>query len=299
MGTVPHHQAKALAFLWRADQAVAERDNAEAAAALRRAASHVATALAVHYDCKHNTRRRLEFALHVAIGDQHLSRSHLKTLRQTYSLSQRLATQPARPNPAAPTPRPEPVAGRRAAGWSRPASGGSPSSRPSSPSSRPSSPSFLRKQESTAAGHAASDHPAHPCKNDLRRLRRRVASMLTAVSAFLKGEPKPVRYHKLWLRKANFPVLPTLNHVRDIMTLPNYDEILSRFNLIGAPMAEEPDPHGSYHRGQPPRRCSCHRDLWNKYASGNANRFTLSPLWRHALEKTFRTKLPEQLQLAC
>ncbi|MCY4415784.1 MAG: hypothetical protein OXE87_05680, partial [Chloroflexi bacterium] len=58
MGTLPPHQAKARDFLPRADQAIsthdpathdpATHDPAEAAVALRRAASHATTALAVH-----------------------------------------------------------------------------------------------------------------------------------------------------------------------------------------------------------------------------------------------------------
>ena len=254
MGTVPHHRAKAIDFLWRAERAISEHDPTEAASALCRAASHAATTLAVHYGCKHNSKRRLEFALHVAMADQCLSRSHLKTFRQSYALVAALA---ARNQPAAAT-----------AGRSKPNAG----------------LAINSKADASIA---------------LRRLRRRVSSMLSALAAFLNGTPKPVRYHKLYLRKPDRPILPDLTHVRHIITLPNYDEIRNKFNLVGAPVAAEPDPHGAYLRGQPPQRCPCHRDLWNKHEAAAETRFTLSPLWKRALEKTFRTKLPDQLQLTC
>ncbi|MXZ92232.1 MAG: hypothetical protein F4W95_01350 [Chloroflexi bacterium] len=241
MGTVPHHQAKAADFLRRADRAITERDPTEAASALRRAASHAATALAVHCGCKHSSRRRLEFPLHVAVADRRLSRSHLKTFRQTHS------SFPRKSGPV--------------------------------PDTRPES----RGVEGIT----------------LRRLRRRVAAMLTAVAAFLNGQPKPVRYHKLYLREPNRPVLPDLAAISQILNLPNYAEIRRRFNLTGAPLAAEPDPHGWYDHGQPPRPCSCHRDLWDQHEAGDENHITLSPLWRRALEKTFRTRLPDQLQLTC
>lgn len=242
MGTVLHHQAKAVASLRRSQRAIADRDAAEAATALRRAASHAATALAVHYGCKHNSRLRLEFALHVALADQNLSRSHLKTFRQSCSL-----------------------------------------------------PAFISAGKAPSPGESlwASS------KFTLRRMRRRVSAMLTAVAALLKGQPEPVRYHKLSLRKPNRPRLPDLVTAADILNLPNYQEIRSRFNLHGAPLAAEPDPHSWYDRGQPPRPCSCHRHLWDQHAASDEYRITLSPLWRRALEKTFRVNLPPQLQLSC
>ena len=123
--------------------------------------------------------------------------------------------------------------------------------------------------------------------------------MLTDVAAFLKGQPKPVHHHKFFLRKPHLPPLPDLSHVSHIINLPNYAEIRSRFNLLDAPLEAAPDPHGAYDRGQPPRPCPCHQDLWDKHQAGNPNRVTLSPIWRRALEKTFRVKLPDQLQLTC
>ena len=233
MGTVPHHQAKAADFPRRADQAIAQRDPTEAAAALRRAASHTATALAVHYQRRHSSRRRLELVLHGAMFAGRISRSHVKTFRQTHSL---MTANAGRKGPAVAI--------------------------------------------------------------TLRRLRRRVAAFLTAVAAFVNGQPKPVHYHKLWLRKPDHPRLPNLSAARDILTLPNYAEIRQRFDLSRAPIAAEPDPHGWYAHGEPPRPCPCHQDLWDKYNATAVSRITLSPLWRRALEKTFRTKLPDQLQLS-
>ena len=271
MGTVPHHRAKAAEYLGHADRAIASHDPVAASVALRRAASHAATALNVHYDCKHNSRRRLEFAIHVAIADRHLSRSHLKTFRQTYTLSQHLAAPRAR-HPAAQPARPEPVAELPTAGRNRPASGDS----------------SRRKPESRSG-----------VRITLRRMRRRVSALISSVAALLAGQPKPVRPHKLWQRSLGRPALPTITHVRDILNLPDYAAILSRFNLFGAPVAAEPDPHGAYDRGQFPTPCSCHRELWDKHEAADPNRFTMSPLWRHALEKTYRQKLPTPLILAC
>ena len=110
MGTVAHHRDKARYFLHRArdatpaagrpqhhdadagpgqppDAAAAVSPQMlEAAAALRRAASHAATALNVHAGFRHNTRRRLSFGLQAAIMTGRFSRSHYKTFRQTCTL---------------------------------------------------------------------------------------------------------------------------------------------------------------------------------------------------------------------
>ena len=270
MGTVPHHQAKAHEFLNRADCAIAAHDplipsrskdslipssskEEEAAAALCRAASHIITALAVHYGCKHNSRPRLEFVLHAAIADDCLTRSHLQTFRQIYTLPQHLATLLAHP---------EPVEGR-------------------------------------AAGPIESNHPANPmqrCKYELRRMRRRVAALIASVNGILRGEPKPLRYNKLWQRRPDLPTAPNFTHVRDVTTLPNYLDIRERFRLHQIGLAAVPDPHGWYDRGEQPRRCPCHSDLWRE-PKREPSHITLSPLWRKALEKTFRIKLPDNHQL--
>ena len=96
MGTISHHQAKAHQFVQRADRAIANHGPAQATAALRRAASHAVTALAVNAGWKHNSRRQLETVLHAAVSGDTLSRSHLMTFRQVYTL---WATPPAHPEP--------------------------------------------------------------------------------------------------------------------------------------------------------------------------------------------------------
>lgn len=93
------------------------------------------------------------------------------------------------------------------------------------------------------------------------------------------------------------PALPDFTRVQDILRLPNFLDIQSRFRLHGTGMDTDPDPHGHYARGHVPRRCQCHAALWNK--PRDPNRITLSPLWRRALEKTLGIRLPKQLQLTC
>ena len=95
MGTVAHHRDKARYFLHRARDATPDAGQTpdaaapaflESAAALRRAASHAATALGVHTGFRHNTRRRLAFGIQAAIMTGRFSRSHYKTFRQTCTL---------------------------------------------------------------------------------------------------------------------------------------------------------------------------------------------------------------------
>ena len=109
MGTVAHHRDQARYFLHRARDATpaavagprpqhdagpgpdqtpdaAASAFLESANALRRAASHAATALNVHAGFRHNTRRRLSFGLQAAIMTGRFSRSHYKTFRQTCTL---------------------------------------------------------------------------------------------------------------------------------------------------------------------------------------------------------------------
>ena len=261
MVTLSHHRAKATEFLQRADRAIDIHDPPEAAAALRHAATNIVTALAVHQGCKHNTRRQLEFVLHVNIADETLSRSHLKTFREVHTLSQTLSLRGAtrRGNPVAPSPaHPEPVEGR-----------------------------------ADKSNHPV--HPVYPCKTQLRRLRRRVASFINDAGRLIAGDPKPVHHHKRRLRRPDLPATPYFTHVRDIISLPNFLEIRDRFRLHGVAMDTDPDPHGVYARGDVPRRCPCHAHLWDKQR--DHNRITLSPPWRHALEKTLSVKLPNPLIL--
>ena len=268
MGTISHHQAKAHEFLNHADRAITNRNPhdplilssskdtssshdhnpaQEAAVALRRAASHAVTALAVNAGWKHKSRRQLETVLHAAISGDTLSRSHLKTFRQVHTLSQLLSLRAQRGNPAANPP--------------------------------------------------AHGEPVEPCPITLRRLRRRVAALIKAAVAIIAGQPKRVHYHKRWQRDADLPVAPTLTHIRDITRLPNFLQIQNRFHLGHIALAAMPDPHNHYARGDTPRRCQCHPELWNQ--PEDPNRITLAPPWREALEKTFRMKIPKDLQLAC
>ncbi len=271
MGTLSHHQTRARDFLHRADRAIsthdpATHDPAEAAASLRRAASHATTALAVHQGWKHKSQRQLEIVLHANIASETLSRSHLKTFRQAHTLSQQMPTAPA---PGAPV-----------------------ASRPKSAHGEPVEP---RAAHPTKSNHPV--NPVHPCQTQLRRMRRRVASLITHAIRLIAGDPKPVRHHKLWLRQPDFPIAPDFTCIQDILSLPNYHEITRKFRLHSAPLAAQPDPHGHYAQGEAPRRCPCHADLWAK--PQDPHRITLSPLWQRALEKTFRIKLPNPLQLAC
>ncbi|MYC34474.1 MAG: hypothetical protein F4X64_15020 [Chloroflexi bacterium] len=263
MGTISHHQVKAAEFLQRADRAIATHDPPEAAATLRRAASHATTALAVNAGWNHKSRRQLETALHAAISCDTLSRSHLKTFRQAHTLPQTLSLRGAtrRGNPDAKIPaHPEPVEGR--------------------------------------AGKP--NHPVHPvnrCKTQLRRLRRRVAALIKAAAALIAGDPKPVHHHKRWQRDFYLPVAPAFTSIQDILGLPNFQDIRQRFGLHHIALSAMPDPHGWYARGDTPRRCQCHAELWNR--PENPNRITLAPPWQKAIEKTFRVKLPNPLHLSC
>ena len=281
MGTLSHHQTRARDFLHRADRAIsthdpATHDPAEAAASLRRAASHATTALAVHQGWKHKSQRQLETVLHANIVGETLSRSHLKTFRQAHTLSQQIPTAPGAP-----------VASRP-----KPAHGAPAKPRPRTAHGEPVEP---RATDPTKSNHPV--NPVHPCQTSLRRMRRRVSSLITHALRLIAGDPKPVRHHKLWLRQPDFPIAPDFTCIQDILSLPNYNEITRKFRLHSAPLAAEPDPHGHYAHGEAPRRCTCHADLWAK--PQDPHRITLSPLWQRALEKTFRIKLPTPLQLAC
>ena len=199
-----HHQAQAHRFLYRADQAIAIRpDHVSAFGSLRRAATHVITALAVHqgWPISHKSRRQLGIALHANIASANLSYSHLTTLRQVHTPPHACAV-PTRPSGAEPL----------------------------HSSGRASEPAL-----------------------ELRRLRRRVASLAKDVNAVIagKGCPPPVHYHKLWQRKPDLPDLPQLTSVQQILALPNFSEIRQKFRLAGVGMDTDPDPHGFYSARRP------------------------------------------------
>ena len=86
MGTVPHHQASAARYLEHAQDNIVDGDLNRAARALARAASHTATALAVHHQAKHYSRRQLQFVLQCCVNGGQLSRSHFKTFREICDL---------------------------------------------------------------------------------------------------------------------------------------------------------------------------------------------------------------------
>lgn len=131
----------------------------------------------------------------------------------------------------------------------------------------------------------------------LRRMRRRVASLIRHAVRILVGQPRPVKRHVSWRSRLQQPVPCRFTSVSDILCLPDFTLIQQRFRLERIPLAGEPDPHGWYERGTTPGRCRCHAELWDK--PQNPNRITLSPPWRKALENTFRIKLPDPLTLAC
>ena len=255
MGTVAHHQDKTQCFLHRARDAVAAGDAIEAANALRRAASHAATALAVHTGFRHNTTRRLETALFNCISAGRLSRSHLKTFRHTYTL-----------------------------------------------------PDHLRDSDDSRPGHRNSNRgkpperrpdPAHPaCAIPLRRMRRRVTSMVKSIDDLIAGKIPSVRFHKRYLRglppREIHPAPVSITSIRDILDLPNRREIAETYGLQRDPLVRRPDPHGMYAAGCTPRPCSCHPETANDL-SETPTRVHLSPLWQKALERALRTTIPSVL----
>ncbi|MXZ92632.1 MAG: hypothetical protein F4W95_02080 [Chloroflexi bacterium] len=94
MATVSYHQAKAARFLKHAQDNIARRDHRRAAQAIARAASHAATALAVHRQTRHNSPRQLRWAIHGYVFDE-LGHGHLKTFREACDLPRRISSRPA------------------------------------------------------------------------------------------------------------------------------------------------------------------------------------------------------------
>ena len=250
MGSTYHHHARATEFLLRADGAISAHDPVEASAALRRAASHITTALAVLGQWKHRSQRQLEQVIHVAISCDHLGRTHLKTFRQAHRLSLSMAS------------------GSMSSGLTASGTRG-------------------RFRRSRTGPRTRDTDPGIP----LRRMRRRVASLITHIVAILVGQPRPVQRRVSWRSQLKQPAPVRFSHVQDILGLPDFTMIRQRFRLERIPLAGEPDPHGWYERGTAPSRCSCHAELWDK--PRNPNRITLSPPWRKALENTFRITPPQ------
>ena len=151
------------------------------------------------------------------------------------------------------------------------------------------------RQVHSLPGHLSSADQSGDPVVTLRRMRRRVASFIIDCAAVIAGQPKPVRPHKRWQRDPNHRRPYAFETTRDILSLPNLDDIKRRFNLTHIPLAALPDPHGWYRYGMTPRPCSCHRELWE--FPKDESFIILSPLWRRGLEKTFWIKLPDPLQL--
>ena len=121
-----------------------------------------------------------------------------------------------------------------------------------------------------------------------RRARNRVAALIRAVEGAVAGRPTSGRG-----RRNRPPRRPAPTCVPEIIALPDYKEIAKAHNLVGAPLSRRPDPHGFYARGQTPPECPCHpvplpmRD--------DRDTIELSPLWKRALERTFRVPFTDTI----
>ena len=125
-----------------------------------------------------------------------------------------------------------------------------------------------------------------------RQARNRVAMLVRSVEGALSGRLVTGRGR----RSPPPPRRPAPRSVSQIIALPDYREIIRAHNLEAAPLARSPDPHGFYDRGQEPPRCPCHpvklplRD--------DSETIQLSPLWKRALERTFRVPFPETIPVS-
>ncbi len=86
IGSVKHHQSKSHYFLNRAFVHIVFNRPDEAANSLRRSASHAATACAVHWHRRYQSRRYLTTALTCVIFDCGIPRSHLRTFQEVYAV---------------------------------------------------------------------------------------------------------------------------------------------------------------------------------------------------------------------
>ena len=84
--------------------------------------------------------------------------------------------------------------------------------------------------------------------------------------------------------------------VSQIIALPDYRDIIRAHNLEGAPLARRPDPHGFYDRGQEPPRCPCRRVKLPR--RDDSETIPPSPLWKRALERTFRFPFPDIIPIS-
>ena len=125
-----------------------------------------------------------------------------------------------------------------------------------------------------------------------RQARNRVAMLVRSLEGALSGKLVTGRGR----RPPPPPRRPAPRSVSQIIALDDYREIARAHHLEGAPLAKRPDPHGFYDRGQEPPRCPCHpvklplRD--------DSDTIELSPLWKRALERTFRTTFPDTIPIS-
>ena len=225
MGSVHHHQTQARRFLSLARSDHNSADYARAANALARAASHAATAAVVERNwVRRYTRRRLTNYLFLLAAEGRISNGGVKTFRNIYHLSRRLALA-------------DPREAQRLS----------------------------------------------------RQARNRVSALLRSIEGAIAGRPVTGRGR----RPPQPPSRPAPQSVAEIIALPDYREIAAANNLVNAPLAKRPDPHGFYPRGLTPPPCSCHPvnlDLRHEPSA-----IELSPLWKRALERTFRVPFPDTI----
>jgi hypothetical protein len=81
--------------------------------------------------------------------------------------------------------------------------------------------------------------------------------------------------------------------VSEIIALPDYKDIAAAHHLVGAPLSRRPDPHGFYARGETPPECPCHPVPLPMRDDRDA--IELSPLWKRALERTFRVPFSDTI----
>ena len=225
MGSVQHHQTQARRFLSLARSDHNAGDHTRAANALARAASHAATAAVVHSAYfSRCTRRRLTNYLFLMAAEGRISNGGVKTFRNIYHLSRRLAG-------------------------------------------------------------AGPDEARRLC----RQARNRVSALLRSIEGAIAGRPVTGRGR----RPPRPPSRPLPRSMAEIMALPDYKEIAQAYGLAQSPLARLPDHHDFYARGLTPGPCPCHpADLSQR---GDPSSIELSPLWKRALELTFRVKFPDTI----
>ena len=126
-----------------------------------------------------------------------------------------------------------------------------------------------------------------------RQARNRVSALIRSVEGAIAGRPVTGRGR----RPPRPPWRPMPRSMTDIMALPDYKDIAEAYGLAGSPLARLPDHHDFYARGLTPRPCPCHpADLSRR---GDPSSIELSPLWKRALERTFRVKFPDTIPVYC